>query len=64
MTILEAITEVHEKSGGKNGIYIPKISEKTGLDWLETRKQLTVLYKNKTIRIQDGINGKLVCLNR
>ena len=64
MTVLEVIENHYKNTLGHNGMYVPQICEITGLDWFELRRELTVLYKEKKIKIRPGVNGKLVILNK
>lgn len=62
--IVQIVTEVNEKSGGHNGITIPRLLEMLDKNYDEVKQVLRDLYKEKKIIVRDGIRGKLIFLNK
>ncbi|MFL1896826.1 hypothetical protein ACJRPK_14055 [Aquimarina sp. 2-A2] len=58
--ILQALKAKSDTSGGHCGTYLVNLSHSTSIELKELKKALNELYKNKEIKIREGIHGKLI----
>lgn len=61
--VLEILEEKHIKSGGHNGCRVPELCHQTDSTCQDMRETLRILYKQKRIKIRDGIHGYLIFIN-
>lgn len=59
-TILTHLSELHERSGGHNGIYVPQIEKLTGKPIEELKDILNQLFTEGKIQVREGVNGKMI----
>lgn len=59
-TILTHLSELHEKTGGHNGIYLPQIEKLTGKRIEELKNILNKLFTEGKIQVREGVNGKMI----
>lgn len=60
--IIELLEIKYKSSGGNNGIYITELRKQ--FEYVELRKTLNQLFKEKIIRASFGVHGKMAMLNK
>ena len=62
--IKELITQKHQSSSGRCGLYIVDLQNELKLTDEELKPLLRELYDEKFFIIREGLNGKLLCKNK